>query len=796
MNWNWGLANAAMLAGLAGVLIPVILHWMRRRNDPVIDWGAMMFLREGASSRRWFHPSEWLLLVLRMVILAVVAFALCLPFLEPKPRLMPGSGEADGGRPSPKKAGGGGVGSGGGGGTRRDVVIVLDQSASMARRAGNEPSLQTRAIAWTQDFLGRLGAGDTAAVLLAHDRVQPWITPPARNPSSLVDRLQGIRPAWGSSDLAAALVEAFSLLETSSKNPQRDVIVVTDGQRFAWRPEEQARWKLVRDLHRRLDPAPSLWVLELAPPPPIDTPNGAVSRIELGRPRARVGEPIATTITVENQGPGSLTRSVDLLIDGEPAAGSSRLVGPIAAGGRASVTVSATITTPGRHVVSGRLEGDGLDPSPADDQASVPVLVGDPVNLLLVEGTPGRGPLRGSADFLRAALSPQGDDSPRVLTRLVGPEGLTSAALMDTQVAILANVNRLGIPQREALEAWLARGGGLAVIAGDQTEPDWAGEPGLAALPARIGEWRAGPLREVIAHPAPPTFAGPVMEAFRVGEPPAWASADLSGYRRLEVSAGAAVWARLDTSDPWIVARDRATPTATGSGSSPGQADEDPGGAGARAGRGLGGRVVMLASPPTADTGTVAVNPEFVPWAHELVAWLAGSTAPRLAQPGEPLVVELEGSAAPEPTTSEIPVRGPDGLALTAKITREPGIDEDSPRVRAVLDDPPLPGLYRFELPAAANRAMVIGVQSDPREARVEPLSPAEKETLAQGWPWSLAVEPASEVGEGGKALAAQILSGGGGRARRDLWRWLMVLGLLGLCAEVWMTRALVREAD
>ena len=209
----------------------------------------------------------------------------------------------------------------------------------------------------------------------------------------------------------------------------------------------------------------------------------------------------------------------------------------------------------------------------------------------------------------------------------------------------------------------------------------------------------------------------------------------------------------------------------------------------------------MLASPPTAETGTVAVNPEFVPWVHELVAWLAGSTAPRLAQPGEPLVIELEGTAAPEPAATEIPVRGPDGWALTAKLTRETGVDAATPRVRAVLNDPPLPGLYRFELPPAANRVMVLGVDSDPREARVEPLSPAERQSLAQGWPWTLARE--SESGEGGgggarssSALAAQILSGGGAGGRRDLWRWLMVLGLLGLCAEVWMTRALAREAD
>ena len=44
---SWGVLNAAMLAGLAGVAMPVVIHLLNRRRDPVVDWGAMQFLELG-----------------------------------------------------------------------------------------------------------------------------------------------------------------------------------------------------------------------------------------------------------------------------------------------------------------------------------------------------------------------------------------------------------------------------------------------------------------------------------------------------------------------------------------------------------------------------------------------------------------------------------------------------------------------------------------------------------------------------------------------------------------------------
>ena len=49
--------NPWLLAGLAGVLIPVILHMIRRQAAKPYDWGAMRFLFDTIAARR--RRMEW-----------------------------------------------------------------------------------------------------------------------------------------------------------------------------------------------------------------------------------------------------------------------------------------------------------------------------------------------------------------------------------------------------------------------------------------------------------------------------------------------------------------------------------------------------------------------------------------------------------------------------------------------------------------------------------------------------------------------------------------------------------------
>ena len=280
-------------------------------------------------------------------------------------------------------------------------MLILDGSSSMGRRVGGSTPRE-RAIAWARQYVAGLGSGDSVAVLVARDRVKSLVDPPSFDRAKIEQALASAPAARGSSDLSAAVAEAFRILERPG-NPARDIIVLSDGHRVAWRPGEASRWALLRDLRGRLPVAPRLWVLDFGRDdgPAEDGADGSVVGLDVSRGALVPGLPETVTATVANAGPGPLTRPIEFLIDGQPARGTSQMIGPIPAGGRASATFRVTLDDPGSHLLTVRLAAAD-DPMPSDDEASRPVEVTSAIPVLLVDGEPGREPLGGEVDFLRS----------------------------------------------------------------------------------------------------------------------------------------------------------------------------------------------------------------------------------------------------------------------------------------------------------------------------------------------------------------------------------------------------------
>ncbi len=725
---TWGLLNVAMAAGLAGVALPVVIHLLSRRRDPVVNWGAMQFLELGPWSRRRINLADWLLMLARMAMLGLVALALSRPFWTPTTAAPAGTGV---------------VGSG----ARRDVVIVIDGSASMGRKLG-DTTPRDRAIAWAKTFVAGLGPGDSVALLVAKDRVRPLIDPPSFDRSKIDDALNSAPPARGSSDLSAAVGEAFRILERSG-NPTRDVILLTDNQRHAWRPGEPARWALLRDLQKRLPIPPRLWALDFSQTDPTSAesgPNGSVSALELSRGTVVPGLPMTITATVANAGPGPLTRPIELFVDGQPAPGSAQVVGPIPAGGQSPATFRITLDEPGGHLLTARLAPSD-DPIPGDDEASLPVEVASAMPALLVDGEPSAEPLGGETDFLRAALAPNGDDAPQVKATVINANTFTHKSLKNQKVVVLANVDRLSTESLTAIDTFVATGGGLLIAPGDRTDPRFAAD--AAWLPATIGATKGNPAeRKAVAHPAPATFTGPALGPLGRGESPAMAEADLFAYMILNPRNKSAVLARLDTGDPWVVERPH--------------------------GR---GRVILLASALDAEAGTLPVNPDFVPFVHELILYLgAGGPSAPTVRPGEPISFNLAGVAVPTGTT--LPLLTPDGATVRVATTGS----GESTRVR--YGETTEPGVYRLTKPNPPGGYAYALVSSDPREADPAPLEPAEAAKLSEGWPLAFEADPAKLPGR---------LALGGVAPKHEIWRGLVLAALGGLCLEVWMTRRMVK---
>jgi hypothetical protein len=744
---TWGVANPLMLAGLLGLAIPVLIHFLNRRRTTVVDWGAMMFLDLGRRARRKVELTDLMLMAGRMLLLGLLAIALARPFWAPRATAGPGKAAAAGGLL--------------GGGAPRDVVLVIDGSRSTGRRAG-EATARDRALAWARDFVAGLPPGSAVGLLLARDRVTPLVdglSPDgARVRAALADA--AVPPPHGTSDLAAGLAEALRLLE-SGRHGTRDVVLLTDGRRQAWRVGEPARWALLRDLHResrrRTGVEPGLWALapgEAAPAAPAGA-DGAVTAIDLPRALVPPGRSLEVRATIRNGGPGPLTRTAELLVDGVPAPGSAQAVGPLPPGGATTAVFVATPGAPGGHALGVRLApDDATDPLPGNDAQARAVEVVPAVPVLLVDGEPGLEPLSGETDFLRAALAPRDDDAPPVAATVVPLARFEPAALERQRVLVLANVDRLSAAQAAGVAAFLAAGGGVLVAPGDRIDATTLNatlhRDGAGWLPAAIGAARGDAARrKAVARPAPASFVGPLAPLAK-GEAPALGEAELFGYRVLKPATrppAAVVLARLDTGDPWVVERPNGD-----------------------------GRAILLAGPVDAEGGTLPVNPDFVPLAHELVLHLADpSAASRRVRPGEPLVVPLD--PPPPEAVESLAVTTPTGAVLRAAVVRH------GSRARATLDLAAEPGLYRFTLPGGTFR--YAEVAADPTEDDPAPLADADITRLADGWPLVIERDPAG--------LAPRLLAA----ARpgpRPLWRLLVLAALAGLCVEVVATRRLIRR--
>lgn len=202
------------LAGLAAIVLPVVFHLIQRRPRGRLDFSSLMFLAPSPPRlTRKSRVSDWLLLILRVTAVALLALAFARPLLRES---------ADVGIEDQ---------------VRRRVAILVDTSASM-QRADVWPQVRREVEAVLDD----LGPGDEAA-LYAFDsgvrRIVPFddttSVPPAERTGQLRAAIARLRPAWGPSDLGAALAAVADDLDDTGDSDRsalvrRQIVLVSDLQ--------------------------------------------------------------------------------------------------------------------------------------------------------------------------------------------------------------------------------------------------------------------------------------------------------------------------------------------------------------------------------------------------------------------------------------------------------------------------------------------------------------------------------------------------------------------------------------
>lgn len=665
-----------MLAGLAVLAIPVIVHLLSKRRFDVVDWGAMQFLELGKRLRRRVQLQDLLLLAARMAVLGLLVVGMARPWAR------------------------GGVMSAFSPTDARDIAIVIDGSYSMGWEAtGVTP--RAAAIQQAHELLDRCRSGDTVTLIDAREQPDLIAGTPTGDLAHVRRSLDALPSPTGTSRLAAAVAAAVQKLAVST-NATRHVIVLTDRQAVPWLPAEDAEWTRLAELQRSLPIAPQVFVVDVTGGAPRSEPNAWVDPLELSRDLTVPGFPLRVRTSLRQSGDAPLERRVWFELNGQRLDEKSQQV-TIPPRGQSPIEIEHRFATTGSYVVSIAVEPDAL---PGDDRSPAAVVVERGLRVLLIDGDPQGDPVRSETYFLKAAFSPADNQSPWVAADVVGWRDWQARDLQDRVAVFLCNVPRLEPAQRAALKQFVEAGGGLVIAPGDRIDPaayaDLVADGLLSYRPAEQKREQDYTLRPIQIDPA--SLESGWLSRFRTATGVDLAQTRFAQWWQLRDAGDAAagrgaalpgassprVDARLKTLDPLIIS--------------------------GTLGRGA---IVELAVPLDADWSTFPTRNDFVPFVHELVFSLVSRATDRNVAVGSPLRLHLaEGE------------RARDWTFITPDGTRTPGRSGGGGSRIAELPSTHLAGIYEAESTADPRRHEYFVAAADRAESNLALLDDAQVQQL------------------------------------------------------------------
>ncbi len=203
MNWP-AFANPWLLAGLAAVGLPVLIHYLTRAKSRRVAFPPFKFLVEACAGRQALHRLRtFVLLALRTLAILALVLLFARPFVKP-------SGAAT--NPNAK----------------RHVVLILDGSLSMRAVQGGV-SLFARAKAEAADVLRGLEPGEEAAVIVAGATPRALLPALSPNLPALHESLVKAEPTFEFGDFQAALTTAKRMLGGAGT-----IYIFSDFQKSNW----------------------------------------------------------------------------------------------------------------------------------------------------------------------------------------------------------------------------------------------------------------------------------------------------------------------------------------------------------------------------------------------------------------------------------------------------------------------------------------------------------------------------------------------------------------------------------
>ncbi len=601
----------SLLWGLAIMAVPVLIHLINMMRHRRVRWAAMEFLLlSQKKNRAWVLLKQLLLLLLRMAIVAAVVAAVARPLLRSDLAGMLGR-------------------------SKTHHIVLLDDSFSMSDRWAD-----TSAMDRGKAVIQRIGAvaaersQQQLFTLLRFSRggqlgqsTQPDLLQEAVDrqfATRLAKTLEPIRASQTAADPTGAVAAVEQLLGESDQE-RRVVYLVSDFRNRDWNDPQELRRRLREFSNQGVE-------LRLVNCVETARPNLAVCDLRPASGTRAAGVPLFMEVTIQNFG-SQPARNVAVVLEEDGHSRAAVQIAEIPARGTIKQRFGASFPTSGEHRISVRLADDAVAAdnrrwSIVDLPADVPVLIIDDGAEAL------------DAWFLSSALSPGGAVRTGISARVETPRFLSLNALDEFDSIYLANLGRLDTAAIEALEAYVADGGGLAVFLGPRTRSIFVNEElyrrgeGFFPLPLggpvglEIDRLEQQPDLQVVDHPLFEVFKGRrnsflgtvsiqgYFSAAGSGKGGNWAAGSGKGGNWAPAAdSGTRVIGRLRNSAPLIVE--------------------------SRFGK---GRVVtfLTTAAPTWNNWA-RNNPSFVVVVQELQAYIARrSQSDRARRVGTPLEIELD----------------------------------------------------------------------------------------------------------------------------------------------------------
>ena len=631
-----------LLAGLAGIAIPVVIHLFNRRNAREVLWGAMRFLLDSLMSRRRsLLLEEMLLLAARCLLVGCAVLAMARPFVPagssfPWWLVLPlgllgivffgmsfaldryhrwqrlawlasllclalsAAAVLLEKRLSLNRFVGG---------TARDIAIVIDGSSSMTLTVDGEANF-SRALKEASRLIEEAPRGVAFSVIVAGAVPDPLVPAPVTDRKYVQTALEKAIPVHGVMQVPDALAAAAASL-AQGPHVTKQIVLIGDGQSIGWQTGDLESWGCLKAAFKQLPSAPRVFVRSLELPQGIR--NLTVKNVAFSRPVVGTDRDVRIDVTLANTGHEAVTPgNVTLRVGGKEKV--DRSVGQMEPGTERVVSFLHRFETPGAQVVEAHVAAD--DEMAADDgmkrviqvMRTLKVLVADDGRASRLLDRPGGYVALGLMPSAKALSETRARDAqsggqqgsrylmePELTT--VGGLGL-KRSLAGYAVAVLADVPSLPEAQAAQLAEFVRRGGSLLAVHGARSEE------------AFYNGWRSGnepvmplPLGacEVVPHGRgaegvkidPGTFRHPALALFR--ETGDLSEAMVECYRRAQETNGTeGVVARLQN------------------------------GAAFMAERPLGkGRVVQFFVPLDRTAGNLVARQSFLPLIQEVASYLA-----------------------------------------------------------------------------------------------------------------------------------------------------------------------------